>query len=86
MSMLLMLGVLWMMITRASDPGVWCWLANDPDGGKKTASPDDDEPVTPASAGEEASRPAAGRKQPASRPAGPFRRRFGQRPTHGRGF
>ena len=45
MSMLMMLAVLWMMITRASDPGVWRWLASDPDGGKKTAPPDDDEPV-----------------------------------------
>jgi hypothetical protein len=47
MSMLLMLGVLWMMFTRARDPSVWRWLASDPDGGTTTVQPDDDGPGTP---------------------------------------
>ncbi len=47
MSMLLMLGVLWMMMMRARDPDVWRWLASDPDGGKRTVQPDDDEPDQP---------------------------------------
>ena len=45
MSLIFMLAVLWMLITRASDPDTWRWLANDPDGGKPKAQDPDESPV-----------------------------------------
>ena len=59
MGMLLMLAVLFMMIQRARDPGMWKWLEDDSGGGSSTASAAQSSPPKPEQTVEGSKRKAA---------------------------